>query len=367
MNSLTVGSPPSPKAFRRRPNGFAALAKVLGLFWVMAQALHLFGDPTSPAWAALKNIKQPLGVAIVGDSRAHAGLSPARLRQAVETPLAIYNFAVDGTDALHHTSFVVHGLLKQKALPAVILWAPNPLSFNEERKNNRIEQLTLSDLPRLWQSRAPLETLLDILTAELFGPYRQRVVVRRAMKTLTDRMAWVAVHVQSRVFKLRYTPSLPAREYLESDRGYAPFNVIRWQDTFERIAADYTQQYRKARLSTLRIEAAHELLRAAKRAGVHVVVLEMPVAPWFQENLATQDFHRAWRKWLQEIATEAGADFICDAEDGSDNQDFGDPGHMCRAASETYSEKLGVKLRSIPAVCEALEKAARGSGEGKLK
>lgn len=367
MNSFTVGSPPSAKPSHRRPNAGAAVAKVLGLFWVIAQALHVFGDPTSPAWTALKNIKQPLGIAIVGDSRAHAGLSPARLGEALETPVDIYNFAVDGTDALHHTSFVVNGLLKQKAPPAVILWAPNPLSFNEERKNNRIEQLTVADLPFLWSNRAPFEMVLDIATAELFGPYRQRVVLKRTMKNLTDRMAWVAVHVQRRVLKLGYTPLLPAREYLHADRGYAPFNVLRWQDAFERSAADYTQQYRNARLSTLRTDAAREFLRAAKRAGVHVVVLEMPVAPWFQENLATQDFHRGWRQWMQKITTEEGADFVCDAALGFVNEEFGDPGHMHRASSEAYSEKLGGKLQTIPAVRGALEKAARGSVEGKPK
>jgi len=365
MNSSTLGSPPLAKPSHRCPNGLAAVAKVLGLFWVIAQALHLFGDPTSPACTALKNIKRPLGIAIVGDSRAHAGLSPARLGEAIETPVNIYNFAVDGTDALHHTSFVVNGLLNQKVPPAVILWAPNPLSFNEERKNNRVEQLTLSDLPLLWRNRAPFEMLLDIATAELFGPYRQRVVLKRVMKNLTDRMAWLAVHVQRRVLKLGYTPLLPAREYLHADRGYAPFNVLRWQDAFERSAADYAHQYRTARLSTLRTEAARDLLRAARRAGVHVVVLELPVAPWFQENLATQDFHRAWRKWVQEIAAAEGADFVCDAAFGSDNHEFGDPGHMHRTAAEAYSEKLGVKLRTIPAVCAALEKAARGSVEGK--
>jgi hypothetical protein len=343
------------------------MASVLVLFVLAAQVLRLAGDASGTAWSALREVKGPVDIAIVGDSRAHVGLSPGRLAAPEEpasssTPV-VYNFAADGTDALHHASFVLNGLLRGKVSPSVILWAPNPLSFNENRKNNRIEQLALRDIPLLFRCGAPFETVLEIATAALFPPYRQRVVIKRLLTEFTDRAAWLPVHVQTRLLKMVYAPLQTSREYLQPEAGYAPFEIVRWSEAFERGEREYTRQYDAARLCGVRLETSRAMLREARHAGVHVVIVELPIAPWFLKHLEPRQFHQTWRSALQKIALEEGADFVCDADAVHRDEEFGDPGHMCREAAEAYSRDLGGRLRSLPSVQAALEKARLGAGE----
>jgi hypothetical protein len=327
-------------------------------FGLLAQVLRFSGNPNSPAWAALETVRQPLDIAIVGDSRAHVGLAPGKLGGrglfSEGEGLAVYNFAVDGSDALHHASFILQGLLKQEHPPRVVVWASNPLGFNEARNNNRVERLLPADLPMLCKNGAPLETLLEILTGSWFAPYRLRANVAQNVNHLGDRLAWLSVHLQTRVLKLTYTPLAPTSEYFPRESGYVPFKVLVWAARFVRGMADYSQKYEAARLSERHLLAARDILRGALRTGTHVVILEMPVASWFVENLTSRGFHAGWRRRMEVLANKEGATFIQDSAVVGGNEGFGDPGHMSFETSQVYSETLARRLREIPAVQKAL-------------
>lgn len=361
-----------PKAAFKPPGRGLGVVLTFLAFGLLAQVLRLCGNPNSPAWVALGAVRQPLDIAIVGDSRAHVGLAPGKLEAdgpsgasgssgtlSKGPGLAVYNFAVDGSDALHHSSFILQGLLKQPHPPRVIVWATNPLGFNEERNNNRIERLLPADLPMLYKNGAPLETLLEIGTGLWFAPYRQRATVAENVNNLADRLAWLAVHIQTRILKLPYTPVAPTSEYFPREAGYVPFKILVWAARFERGMADYTRKYATARLSGPHLLAARDILRGARRAGTHVVILEMPVAAWYGEALTSGEFHAGWRRRMEGLANAEGATFLQDAGAVGGNEGFGDPGHMSFEASQIYSQTLARRLRAIPAVREAL-------GAGKL-
>jgi hypothetical protein len=217
----------------------------------------------------------------------------------------------------------------------------------------------LRDLPLLWKNKAPMETLLDVGTAGVFSPYRQRAAFKRALTGIIDSLAWLPVHVQKRLFNLEYQPLQQSRETLHLEAGYQPFEIIRWRDAFERGAVEYERRYRTARLSALHLNVALDLLREAKRSGTSVVIVEMPVAPWFLENLANCEFHLKWRRNMETLAKEEGALFLQHAGNGQRDEDFGDPGHMNHQTSIGYSEWLGSLLGRIPALVEALRNADR--------
>ena len=351
----------SPAQFKAgsvsRKRGLGLVLTLLA-FALCSQVLRLSGNPSGPAWGGLRAIRQPLEIAIVGDSRAHVGLSPDKLGAPWLFPEnagpKVYNFAVDGSDALQHASFMMHGLLKQETPPKLIVWAPNPLGFNRERTNNRVEQLLPADLPFLCKNGSPLEPLLDICTSAIFTPYRHRANVAQRVNDFTDRLAWMAVHVQTRILKLTHTPVPPPREYFPREAGYVPFKILNWPARFDRGVADYAEKYASARLSERHLLAARDLLTAARRVGTHVVILEMPVAAWYVDNLTSKEFHAAWRRRMEKLANLEGATFIQDAAAVGGNEGFGDPGHMSFETSQSYSAKLAWKLEGIPAVRAAL-------------
>ena len=362
MAFSTLSRPESSAARRSANSVVLSVGLIFLLFGLFAQTLRRAGVSEESAWSKLATLNKDnvqVDVAIVGDSRAHVGLAPALLNESAlgstHPGLRMFNFAADGTDALHHASFVVHGLLKQESPPALILWAPNPLSFNEVRKTNRPEQLTVADIVSLGRNGASLELLLDLFTPLLFPAYRFRADIKRKLDVVLESLVWIPVHAQTRLFKRGYVPYPKSREYDPTSEGYRPFRITRWREAFERGEVDYAQKYRSARIGAVHLLAARDLLLAAKKAGSHVVIVEMPLSPWFVENLATSEFHQTWRNEMSRLAGECGATFLTDPGTGLKNEDFGDPAHLCRSAAELVSARLGDRLDIIEGVSEALK------------
>lgn len=362
MAFSTLSRPESSAARRSSPSVVFSIGLIVILFGLSAQGLRWAGVTEESAWsklAALSKERANVDVAIVGDSRAHVGLAPASLNGSAlgstHPGLCMFNFAADGTDALHHASFVMHGLLSQELPPALILWAPNPLSFNAERKTNRPEQLTVADIVALGRNGASLELLLDLFTPLLFPAYRFRADVKRKLDAVLEALAWIPVHAQTRILGRSYAPYPKSREYDSSSDGFRPFRITQWREAFERGEADYAQKYRSARLGEVHLLAARDLLVAAKKAGSHVVIVEMPLSPWFAENLATTEFHQTWRREMARLAGECGATFLPDSGMGLSDEDFGDPAHLCRPAAELVSARLGDRLDTLEGVSEALK------------
>ncbi len=340
-----------------------ALLLILVVFAFVSQVMRLAGDPVNPASQNLQTLSGQLDIAIVGDSRAHTGLSPNQLAEAGNhlgrSPLRVYNFAVDGTDLLHHASFVLHGLLQQSIPPPMILWAANPLGFNALRLNNRLEQLVAADLPVLWSSGAPVELLLDVATAQVFRPYRQRPICRRLVEHYAGRAVLRANWFQHKVLGLKSKPVPESREYLPAHAGYGPFKIREWRDRFERGMDFYRHKYASTELGEWQFRVARHAMRCAREAGTHVVMVEMPVAPWYGEHLAAGSFHQAWRQKMRSLAAEEGATFMEDAGSVAEDEKFGDPAHLGHGAAEAYSGQLARKLGDMEKV-RALFSQGRG-------
>src|SRR5689334_9792927 len=107
----------------------------LGLFALLALPIVRVGDPRSPSQKKLDRCATRPRIVVVGDSRAHAGIDPRLLASELAgeggLELSGYNFAEDGTDAVHHYQLIVSHLLNKPGPPSLFLWAPNPLSFDD--------------------------------------------------------------------------------------------------------------------------------------------------------------------------------------------------------------------------------------------
>lgn len=326
---------------------FSRFIIVILLFLFFSFSFVFVGNPISPAWASLLNQKEQLFLAVVGDSRAHAGLSA----QAISASFSVqkrsaYNFAVDGTDILHHYSFIVNGLLK-KNQPKVIIWAPNPLQFNEKRNHNRLDQLGIYDIAPLVSAGAPLEMLLDIGMESIFPAYRHRPFVAHVIEDYSERAGKRTLKYQQKYLGLKVISEPVSRVYLPQDDGQVPFRVLNWEDRFVRGAKAYESDYANFRISDWRMRLARDLMRKVHEAGSILIILELPVAPYFQGHLAIQKEHLKWREQMATLAQEENAVVLFHANTYSapgDDLRFGDPGHMDLATAMEYSKTLGASL-----------------------
>jgi hypothetical protein len=339
-------------------------------FALLAAPVARIGDPTSPAYEALEDATSarpsngasepsPLDFAVLGNSRAHVGLSPRRLSEGFAaaglSDRRGWNFAVDGTDSMHHASFALHGLLAEPHPPRLIVWAVDPLMFDASRKANRLEQLRAGDVPLLVRARAPLELVLDVASMQAFPPYRHRPLVLAKVEDKTESMGQRLTRVQ-RLAGLVTIERPKPRDYQHFDDGFEPFVVLAdWEFRFyQRHAVHYAAEYEALVLSDWHERFSRSFLAAAKDEGVVVVLLEMPISPYYREHFAGGAKHQAWRARMQRLADSEGALFLSDADRYSSDHDFGDPGHLPKSTAEEYSRALGERLGRDPRIAAAL-------------
>jgi len=335
------------------PRLFLRVGLIAALFALSSAPLLRVATPQNGAFAAAAS-ELPVDLAIVGDSRAHVGVSPARLLESL-TGLRIYNFANDGSDVLHHYDFVDRALLGKP--PRVILWAPNPLGFNDRRVNNRLEQLHAMDLGMLRRAGAPLELLLDLVTMRVFPPYRKRPVIAEKVSERVEALGLKSLPLQNRLLGLHYNEPPRSREYHALPDGQEPFTVLDWQDRFERGVLGYATDYAGLGKSDWHLRIGRALLARAQAAGVLVVIVELPVSPQFRAHQGIDPRHLAWRHAMQAAADETGALYWDHTAYFDDDHVFGDPAHMAEPAAMAYSHSLGAKLAADPRVRVALERA----------
>ena len=332
----------------------SASASAIGLaaaFAAFVWPLAKVGDPESPAFKALRSLPVAPSVAIIGDSRPHTGISPKAMLSVLDPGgregLTAYNFSVDGTDALHHTSFARHGLLKSAKAPNIIVWGVNPLQFDGSRKNNRLEQLSLSDAIELRSAGAPLETVLDVITMGIFTPWRHRPLFATMVSDYSERAAIRLMPIQVGALGLTHKKESPSREYETMSDGHVPFRVLSWKDRFERGAASYQSEYETLELSQWHFALARSLAVQARESGTRLVMVEMPIAPWLRGRLARGEKHQSWRRRVQEIARTEGALFLDHSAMYDDDARFGDPGHMPLGTALDYSTRLAQDLKAL--------------------
>lgn len=305
-----------------------------------------------------------LDFAILGDSRPHAGVSPAIVREVLASDglgeRVGYNFATDGTDALHHVSFGRRLLERAGPRLRLIVWAPNPLSFDDTRRANRLELLTTADILPLTRAGAPNELLLDLVTDAGFPPYLKRSIVKEAVEGKASSMGDRLLPFQTKVLGLKFDRPPKGREYVQLPDGQEPFIVTAdGEGRFDRGAAAYQIDYDRFQLGEWHLRYARELLSRARAAGILVVVLELPVAPSYRARFASTPKHAAWRERLSALAAEEGALWLSHADLYADDHAFGDPGHMHRETAADYSRQLGAVLAREPRVRAVFANADR--------
>jgi hypothetical protein len=323
------------------------------LFAVFAAPLARL-RPYKPATVDALEDHADAELAIIGDSRPHVGVSPTIMAEALAAEglgtHRAYNFATDGTDALHHVSFARELLSQAKSL-RVLVWAPNPLSFDDTRRSNRLEMLGRADIVPLARAGAPAELLFDLATGAVFPPYKKRPLVKERVEGRATSMGKRLAPIQTKVLGLEYEPRPTPRTYFTLPDGHEPFTVIAdWQDRFDRGAAQYQIDYERLQLSDWHFRYAKELFAQARAAGVLVVVVELPVAPSYRAKLGSLPKHAAWRQHLSAAATEGGAIWLSEPDLYDDDRQFGDPGHMHRSTAEEYSKHLAELLAREPRV-----------------
>ncbi len=323
----------------------------LGLLFVsfvfFCSPLLFVGNPGNPAYPQLKTAGAVPDISIIGDSRAHVGMAPRQLLAELTDQgvpgLTAQNFAVDGTDVLHHWSFASSALLSGPRRPRVLIWAANPLQFDDSRRNNRLEYLKLADALPLLRMRAPLELVLDVVTMGLFRPWARRPLFKTFVSDYSERLGIRTLPLQTRVMGLTYEQEELSRTYTDRGDGWVPFKVLQWKDRFHRGALGYEREYAGLKLGSWHFALVRDFARRCARNGVKLIVVETPVSPWFQSHLALLPVHQEWRRRMADELEKEGALFLNHAalmEEAGDEA-FGDPGHMPEDLALRYTKRLG--------------------------
>jgi len=343
-----------------RVQGARAAGTVLVLFALFGLPFARVGDTVGPGRRALEAHPE-IALLVVGDSRPHVAISPARLsaelRQIRSGLLPILNVAEDGTDTLHQSWLVREAFDPARAHPpAVIVWAVDPQGFDGSRLANRLERVPGRALPWLVESGAPLELCLDVALGAIYPPYRHRPMIKEKVEGLTDRIGGVAARLETTWLGLAAgAPKVKGRLYEPQPDGWEPFVVTAdGPGRFARGLAAYEVDAAKYRLSDWHFELVRRAVRAARARGAVVVFLEMPVAPVYRERFGGLGRYEAWERRMRGLAAEEGQIFLSQVEQFSTPEPFGDPGHLTRAGAEAYMPVLAEALSQQPPVVAAL-------------
>lgn len=317
--------------------------------WLLSYPLTKLGSPEGQNWLSLRALNEKgekIHIAFVGDSHAHTSLSPKLITEHLQElglPLVKgYNFAVDGTDALHHAYFINHGLLKREKAPGVLVYVPNALQYNAKRMNNRLEQLSTAFISDLSAAGAPLELRLDLLTMGFFKPYRYRPLVMKKVSMYTEIAGKKSLPVQTRLMGLQWDDEPTSRKYYSEPDGFEPFDVLEFDGRFARGAKAYLSDYAALEVSEWHFRLIQESFRRCREAGVQVVVIEPPLSNWFQNHLMDGEKYQLWKKRI-EAAAKAEDAIVYDFANyfnGQDSEFFGDPSHMNKTAAERFSKTI---------------------------
>ncbi len=300
---------------------------------------------------------------IVGDSRAHCGLAPRVMRPIMEARgLHVgdaFNYAIDGTDVLHHRSTVAElaaDLANEKQDLGVVVWTPNPLSFDGSRISNRLELLHGSDLRSLATSGAPTELVFDLATMQFFPPYRERPAMKDWLDERGEGVGKRLLGVQSKA-GLEVVREPKRRIYTSHPDGQISFRVIaEWEVRFPVRLATYKDSFKKLSQDDFHFAQARDLAKIVREHGGTLVILEMPSAPLYRQAFDDDPKQLTFRTRLEAIAKEEGAVFLSHADHYSDDRLFGDPGHLVETTADDYSAFLASELAQLPVVRKRLEK-----------
>lgn len=336
----------------------ARAAMILALFALLALPFRWFGKTRGQAQSLLEDLPFAPDIAVIGDSRPHVGIAPRLLLRDLQRAglgaLSGYNYAEDGTDALHHVDLIERDLLRLPRPPRVVLWAPNPLSFDASRKANRLERLPPTVIPPLVMAGAPAELLLDLGTMAVFSPYRHRPALKLRLEDLSESLADRLLRVQGLLgLTVRREPR--GRIYTEHADGQSSFRVVAdWEARFARGLASYRERYAQLQLDETHFKLAAHALRHARARGCLVILAEMPVSPTYRAELATTRQHLSYRVRLAALAQEEGALWLSFADRFDDDHAFGDPAHLVESSAAEFTAELAQVLLAQPQVRAAL-------------
>lgn len=342
-----------------------ATRAILGilLFLLLSAPLAKVSDPQSPSEKQIERAEVRPKLAVFGDSRAHAGVNPQLISRlfadAGIAEVTGYNYSENGTDAVQHFNLIATNLIKKPGPPSVIVWAPNPLSFDDTRTSTRLEHIKPGSLAPMYRAGAPLEFLLDVATMSAYRPYRHRQQILLGIEGRVDIAGAKIAPLQAAVLGLSFTEEPQRRKYIDFPDGYQPFRVLTlWEDSFSRSLRFYQGQYKKLKPSQWRLRLVHEMMQKTREAGCLLVVVELPVAPTYNRELASTEKHQAFREQLSRMAKEEGAIWLSHADHFKDDHEFGDPAHMIEATAEEYSAFLAKSLLAEPSVRQILSPSA---------
>ncbi len=299
-----------------------------------------------------KNHSNKYDYAIIGDSRCHTGVSPKHVTEEVEkfTKKIVngFNYCVDGSDVLHHSSLVLGGILNQLKGTKVVVWAIHPMQFDSTRINNHLEWLRFADVIPLVRAGAPKELILDLITGTVFPQWRHRPMFASLKSDYMERAAIKTLLAQERLLNLTVEKDIDTRKYFDGGEGFEPFKIVNWEKRFNQGTTAYVADYNKLTIDEWRMNLVKIVSDKIKSMGGTLVLVQLPTASVYKEKFSSQTKYNYWRTLVHKLSIKENIIYLDHAPlHLSEDTQFGDPAHMAVDAAIDYSRYLARSLSEL--------------------
>jgi hypothetical protein len=342
---------------------FPALAVLLLVcVGLLAALLAAPREPVVPGEVARFEAARPPAVAIVGGSQALAGVAPLALlsglsslpgEASVSSGDEVEGFAFEGADALQQAAFVQTTLLSGYRVPAVLVWAVDPLAFDAGGPAIDVGRMRGVSPRSLARAGAPVELLLSVALRQALPPLWAPAGASHRLDDLLDLASSRLEPWQAALPGLRPRAGrAQARVWTDAGDGWRPFEITAdWRAEFYvRQASRLEARIEGYRFAPYKEAFVREVVLQARGAGSAVVLVELPVAPWYRSRVEGLPEFERWSAAIEVLARETGAVWVADGAAIDRDDRFGDPTHMPLATASSYSRRLGARLLENPEV-----------------
>jgi hypothetical protein len=300
-------------------------------------------------------------VGILGTSRGRESVVVPSLQaicaKELGDPLTVANYSCAGIRA-REVEYLTKMLLRSRKKPRLLLYVVSPRILQGEENNERFEQLFASDADRRLIGGSKKKTLDEMISEPVLD------VLWRTYKTFRHRMRF---HSLLSTMARGQVPSSPVKgEYTMWQRydsgrklsrsGLTKEDVNRYVEGLMNGKGEYV-------LGAQRIKALEDTFVVCQRAGVPIVLIEVPLAQMLKEAYPRGLYDR-FLNIMRTVCKNAGVPFVELDQLGISltDEDFLEYSHLNLEGAQIFTKALAEKV-AVPMLRRgALAKSSEWSG-----
>lgn len=342
MPSSTSSSEPSASDSTPFVGGALAFLGALFVLVVMGSSPGWLYRPTPLALTDAELAQHGQYVVLFGNSRIDAGIDPRQL--SAELGVGCQPYLGGGWHSLHYEQLALLNAPRLRPGKDVVVIDVNVMSMDQGQMDRlsviRPETaVRLASLPEV-----PFEKRLDMLFGAINPIYRYRLTVQSRIQ---DRLSSFATRLAERLPHTAAPWSPPFRLITDTERNWV---MNRIEGDKQAFLSENRKQIEplmpRAAVGASHRAALTQGVEVLRRAGIDVVLLEIPVSSWLVSRFppAFVDEHH---RWLDALAARSGATVLRDwPSEMYDDDRYYDVSHLYSGSTSRFTHLVAEGLRA---------------------